>query len=239
MRKKLATTGWAAIGTLALVGTVAHSAPGETPDLESNPTTGYVESVDSAIPDGSVRHVIDSGAWRTSQMISASLAESPRIAIRSTGDSWVTWWRGGLPDGVYYRVRNHETGAWSAETRISLTTETSRHPEIVHDGTKGWVAYEVVSGSTTSIAVLGITDSPEPFPTRTIVASTTFGGDVDVLVHSISTHVWTSWVASSSQVGWSVYDHATDSWSSPAYQSYSGSSVAQARAVIQGQVLGN
>lgn len=208
----------------------------EAPDLELNPVTGFLESVDIATGAGHrVRHVVDKGqgGGRTSSYASSSAARSPRIAIRSTGESWVVWWEDAATDRVLYARRNPDTGAWTTEAVLSASGEDSQYPEIVHNGSTAWVAYQVASGTSTSIEVRSVIDDPEPID---VIATTTFTGDVDVLVHAESNHVWVTWVDSASYVGWS--ERQSSAWATAQYQSYAGSTVEAARAAIRATVLG-
>lgn len=213
---------------------------GEPPDLELNPVTGSVEAVDVAQDGGNrVRHVVDKGqgADRTSELISSNAGAEPRIAINNSGASWVVWWRDGGTGEVIYRKRSPATG-WSAETILSNAGEDSRQPEIVQCGSSIWIAFEVVSGGVTSIAATGISDTPEPFPTRTIIATTPFVGGRDVLVHSGAGQVWVTWVDGPTHVGWSRYDVASGLWSPAAYKPYGATGVDVARRNIRDLILG-
>ena len=217
-----------------------HAAP-DPPDLEINAATGHVESVDLAsTPTDRVRHVDDTGqgGTRTVSIVSSHAAGAPRIAITAGGDTWVVWWKDSTADEIYYAVRDLDTLDWGAERRISTPGEVSRYPEIVHGGSTAWIAYEIADGADTEIAVLSITDSPEPISSRTVLESTGFSGDVDVLVHAESNHAWVTWVDSATDVGWAEYDAATELWGLPQLESYSGSDVAGARESIRTTVVG-
>src|SRR6185503_9521675 len=102
-----------------------------------------------------------------SRLVSMTAGLSPRIAITSAGESWIVWGEPGSPGRLRYVWRNPATGLFSPVGSIGVPTESSRNPEIVHDGQATLVAYEIVGGSDRSVAVTGITDSPEPFPQRT------------------------------------------------------------------------
>jgi len=199
------------------LGLAVSLAAAEVPDLELNPVTGHVESVDVA-PDagGLVRHVTDAGRVRTSALVSTTAGVSPRIAITSAGDSWVVWWQDAAVDQVYYAVRSQVSGAWSAPAQASGAQQNSRFPEIAHDGTTAWIGYEVTSAGATSVAVVGITDSPEPIPQIVVTTSSTL--PLDLEVHAESDHVWVTWVDSLTSMGWSEHDAASGLWSLPQYQ---------------------
>jgi len=214
----------------------------EPPDLELNPVTGFVESVDIAEQSGDrVRHVVDEGqaGSRTATLISAASGASPRIAISGDGDSWVVWWRDSSTDEVRYTYFDSSTGTWNAEAVISESDEDSRYPELVHHASTTWVAFEAEDGSgDTIIAVTGVIDSPEPFGTRVAIASTDFSGELDVQIQTASGHLWVTWVDSASEVGWSEYDPVSGTWDSPDYEDYTGSTVKAARESIQAEIVG-
>ncbi len=213
----------------------------ELPDSELNPATGNIETVDAPAEEGNlVRHVVDpgKGASHSATTISTHAANAPRIAIKTAGDTWVVWWRDTFVDHVYLTIHDLQEETWSPEQRISESTEESRYPEIVHDASAAWIVYQIDTGSGSEIAGLSIIDSPDPWSTRTIIASSTATGDLDVRIHTEDGHVWTTWVDSTSDVGWSEYDAVAESWELPQYESYAASDVPTARANIRATVLG-
>jgi hypothetical protein len=216
------------------------AAVAEPPDLELNPATGNVESVDIDLASGSrVRHVFDrgQGGLGTNMTVSAPLANNPRIAITPEGDTWVVWWKSGVAAEVWLRVRDLGTGTWGTETRVSDPAAASRYPEIVHSGGVAWIAFEVEGGAGWTITLAGISDSPEPIDLLA-VASTSYAGDRDVLAHTAAGHLWVTWVESDTHVGWSEYDEASESWGEPGYESYAGTTVEHARSAIEAAVVG-
>lgn len=213
----------------------------ELPDSEVSPVTGNIETVDAPSEEGNkVRHVVDSGkgAGNSATMISTHAASAPRIAITTAGDTWVVWWRDTSVDRVYLTIHDLQEETWSLEKTFSQPAEESRYPEIVHDASAAWIVYQIDTGSGSEIAGLSIIDSGDPWPTRTIIASSTATGDLDVRIHAEDGNVWTTWVDSTSDVGWSEYDAVTDSWDLPQYESYAASDVPTARANIRATVLG-
>jgi len=228
-----------------LIAVVATGALGATepPDLEQNQVTGYVESVDIAPLSGNrVRHVEDQGPTgsRTATLISTAAGSSPRIAIKSNGDSWVVWWRNTSTDEIRYSFYDVSASTWRSEAVISESDEDSSYPELAHEGSTTWVVFEADDGSgETTIAVSSIIDSPEPFGARVAIASTDFSGELDVQIQVYSGHLWVTWVDSSSEVGWSEYDHNSETWDSPEYEDYTGSTVKAARESILEGVVGN
>ncbi len=229
-----------ALGTaLALgVATVAVRAD-DPPDSELNPVTGYTETVDVAYASGQrVRHTVDRGQQgRSVALVSTSAGANPRIAISSSGDSWVVWSTDNATSGVFYRVRDLQTGTWSEEELLSHPAENSRDPEIVHAGNATWVVYQITTASSTAIAVTGIADDAEPFPTVNIVATTGYAGEVDALVHAEAGHVWVTWADAGQVVGWSEYDAATGTWGAPTFESSAGVGLGAARAGIRAAIL--
>lgn len=228
--------------SLALVGgTFANfSWAADSPDLEVNPVTGLIELVDVAPNEGDrVRHVEDpgQGGERVDSLVSSNAAAGSRIAIKLTGESWAVW-QDTETEEIRYAFRDPVTKAWSAEAILSNSGEMCRHPSIVHNGTETWIAYEVQDGSVTSIAATGIIDSPEPFPTSSVVGTTSLAGTPEVRLHSESGQVWVTWVHSATDVGWSEYDHATNLWSAPQFEPYDRSTADDARQAVRNRVLG-
>jgi hypothetical protein len=225
------------VSLLALLAASTVTAAG--PDLEANPVSGNVESVDLDTDVGNrVRHTDDEGhgGERVTTLVSEVGGLQPRIAIdRTIGNSWVVWWTDGVTDQVRYAKRDILTGSWSGEAVISPSGAQSRHPEIVHDGEFAWIAHEI-HGAEVSIAVVGITDDPEPFGSW-ILDTTPYTGDVDVLVHTEANHVWVTWVDSATHVGWSEWDAATESWSQSQFLSYAGSNATSIRKLIRDSIV--
>jgi hypothetical protein len=216
----------------------------DPPDSEVNPVDGSIESVDSTWKDSawSIRYSLDEGQGQPIEveMItdSAETDLGPRIAINSEGDSGIVWYRDGEVDEVYFTARDLATREWSTLQRVSESDESSRNPEIVCNGAAYWLGFEVdAAGGQISIVVGSILDSSEPMPTRTLVHTTGYGGDRDLLMHSLSGHVWVTWIDSGQVVGWSAYDSATEAWSDPEFVSYAQTSVAVARTQIRNALL--
>jgi hypothetical protein len=215
----------------------------DPPDSELNPVSGFIETVDSVWQESSydVRHTTNQGPGQPTLVFMVDEDESddlaPRVAIASNGNTWVTWWRDAATDQVLIRKRTYSPRAWSTETLVSDPGESSRNPEVVHDGSEAFVAYEFSASVGTSIAVSRIKEDPEPFG-RSVLATTSFTGDVDVLIHTDSGHLWVTWVDSATYVGWSEYAYGTGSWGSALYESYAADSIAAARDRIRAEVLG-
>lgn len=234
------------IVALGLGASFGVSKAGDPPDSEVNPVSGFIESVDSKWENSSwsIRYVVDEGQGQalTSEWLTdaSGTDKSPRIAIRTDGDTGGVWWRDTTDDEVVFRMRDLATKTWSAAKQASTAGEGSRNPEMVTDGFTFWIAFELdAAGGGTGIAVNGISDSAEPFPTRTLLDTTTFAGDTDVMAHADSGETWVTWVHSGNDVGWSQYDSGTELWSLPGYESYANDTIKAARQRISDEVLGN
>ncbi len=218
----------------------------DPPDSAVNPVSGYVETTDATLSSGNyeVRHTVNPGQGQDPQVTTLTSASAddldPRLVISTAGDTWVVWWRDEASRKVLVRKRTYSTGAWDAERQVGNSSESGRRPRIVHDGTNPWVAYEnTAGGGGTKIIVQKITDGSDPIPTGTVLSTTTYGGDLAVVIRSESSHLWVAWVDSSTHVGWSQYTYATQTWTAAAYESYASDSVAAARARIRTTVLGS
>ena len=216
----------------------------EPPDSEVNPQTGSIELVDSValLSNREVRHVTNSGEGEPLAVVFVSNHPGddnrPRIEIESDGDTWIVWWRAATDDEVWVRRRSHVAGAWQAPRRVSEEGENSRNPDVVHDASNAWIAYEVITTGGIEIAVLGIGEDPDPFPSRVVVSETSHGGDIDTRVHFASGHLWATWVDNAADVGFAEYDYTAESWSVPSYESYAQDDVQQARGRIRATVTG-
>jgi hypothetical protein len=232
------------LGTLTAIVACLPLAASDPPDSKLNPVSGNIETTD-ATPDGDdydVRHVItvEGNPTRAVTTLSTDSRDDlgPRLAISGSGDSWVVWWREGETDEVIMRKRTHTTDTWSDELRISDKSESSRSPEIVHDGKNAWVAFELDDAGDIVIAVSVIGDDPNPVGSRMYVSATDYAEDCDTLIHNEDGHLWVTWVDSSTEVGWSEYDYASESWNAAGYESYSSDSIEDARERIRDGLTG-
>src|SRR5262245_61078239 len=213
----------------------------DPPDAAVNPTTGNIEVVDVLATGGAVhiRHTLNQGqqALQVTELSTGTVTDvAHKVVVSSAGEVWVTWWRDGSTRQIFVRKRSQ--GTWDAERLVSDAGQSSKKPQILHDGTNPWIGYEYVSGNGTGIAVSKVIDGPDPINPVTI-ATTSFAGNVDGHVHASSGHLWVTWVDSASQVGWSEYDHQAAAWGTPNGEPYDEDSVSEARARIESHVLSN
>ncbi len=217
----------------------------DPPDSKINPISGFIEVTDATWSGTSddVRHVVNPGSDHLLQVFIVSADprndNGPRLAISPAGDTWIVWWREDTLSSVVVRGHNDSTGVWTSERTVSDAAENSLNPEIAHDGSRPWVAYEVHDQSATSIAVIPISDDSDPIPQHAIVGTTVYSGDVDVRINAESGDLWVTWVDSDTNVGWCEYDYATSTWSSPSNESYASDNVTAARGRIRTTVLSN
>ena len=125
------------------------------------------------------------------------------------------------------------TIAFPASTNRS--TESNSRPRLKYVGDKAWIAYQIASAKSRCVGVQIIDDDPEPV--RTIVSTTAFTGDLDIQLHAEASHLWVTWIDSTSRLGYSEYSYISGHWSAPIPESYSPDSVAAARARIRSYVL--
>ncbi len=216
----------------------------DPPDSELNPMSGFIETTDAVwqTDNYNVRHVINlgNGYKRETFMVTIdSLDEvGSRLAITDDGNSAVTWWRDSEIDKVLMRIRTYSSGEWTPVKLISESTESSRNPEIVFDGTAIWVAYEFDYSNETAVGVQIINDDPNPLGSRAIVTTTDYAGDLDTMIHEEAGHLWISWVDSGTEVGWSEYDYGTEEWDTESYEWYADDSVEAARERISATIIG-
>lgn len=215
----------------------------DPPDSRVNPQSSLIETVDTTLSGEilRVRHTItsSSGGQQITLLTNPAVSDrDPHIAIESDGDVWVVWWRESSTTAVRASKRDHSTNTWSTESLLSLASETSKRPRIAHDGTKAWVSYAVAGQSGQSVAITGGED-PSSMPARTIVATTSNTGDLDLQVRAGSGALWVTWIDSSTNVGWSEYSYQSQTWSAAAYESYASDSIGAARSRIEATVLGN
>jgi len=222
------------------------AAASDPPDSELNPVSGKIETVDSSDDAGNydLRFVADPGggcARSIFPLTTDALDDlAPRLTITAEGDTWVVWWRDGEIDSVLARKRTLATDSWSEEITVGDKLESGSRPEIVHDGSAAWVAYEIDGPALeTTIAVGVIHDDPDPVTTRETVDTTGYTGDRDLSIVFADGHLWVSWVDSATEVAWSEYDYATESWGAVGYESYASDDVEQARERITTAILAN
>jgi hypothetical protein len=213
----------------------------DAPDVRLNVASGFVEVVDAAWSGSNynVRYTqaMTDGDPKGSTLLTTNTANDvdPRIASAPNGDAYVTWWRDLKTDAVIYRKRNFATGVWGAERILGRATESGSHPRIVDFGSRACVAYQIQNIKSRSVGAQIIDDDPEPF--RSIVATTSFTGDLDIQLDSEMNHLWVTWLDSASSVGYSEYHRETSLWDLPSYEPLASDSVADVRSRIRINVL--
>lgn len=238
-RRRLVPSAVLSAIVLVSVGALIASDP---PDSKVNPQSGFVETTDSywAGADYNVRHTISRGEGKPPivSVLATGPEEDlgPRLAIGPAGDTWVAWWRDEAADGVFVRKRTYSSGAWDATRRVGDSSESSRHPAILNDGSQAWIVYEATVPGGTRITVAKIPDSPSPIDPLGL-RTTSYAGCVDATIHSEAGHLWATWVDSGTNVGWCEYDYEASGWRAPSYESYANDSVSDARSRIRNTVL--
>jgi hypothetical protein len=226
----------------AIVLASAVSVSVDPPELRINPTSELIETVDATWSGSNfnVRHtqITTSGEKETSILLTTNSANDldPRIEIAPSGNVVVVWWRDLSVDKLVYRKRDVATGVWGAERFAGATAESNSRPRILYVGDTAWVAYTIQNPKSRSIGVQIIDDTPEPI--RSIIATTTYAGDLDVQLEAEAGHLWVTWIDSASLVGYSEYNFEGHFWSVPYRESYAGGTVAAARDRIRNRILG-
>jgi len=215
----------------------------QPPDARVNLQSGMIEISDPvwAGDNYDIRYVVTSGEMIQASDVTTHPADDlrPRMAIAPNGDAYVVWWRDVATTQVLVRRHNHADGTWSAESVLNSADVPGRNPEIVHDGSDVWVAFVEQAALETIIRVSAIEDSPDPFGVVADVASTDFDGDIDLAIHAASGHLWITWTDSDLDVAWIEYDHASATWSTVDYDSYSADSAKHALERIRTTILGD
>ena len=213
----------------------------DPPDLRINSVSGLIEIVEATWSGSNfnVRYTqaTSDGEFRSSQPITSNAANDldPRIASAPSGDAVVVWWRDLKVDAVVYRKRSQATGAWSPERTVGRITESGSHPRIACFGVEPWVAYQIQGSKSRSVGVQIIDDDPEPF--RSIIATTSYNGDLEIQIDAELDHLWVTWIDSASHVGFSEYDSEAKLWAVPKFEPFSADSVMAARSRIRERVL--
>lgn len=218
---------------------------GDPPDSQRNALTGEIEIVESIL-DGSpsepayaIRHSRDEGqgaATNSTLLGDAGVDDlEPRLAIDSQGKTSVVWWSDHAIPQIYLAQRAAD-GQWADTAKLSRADESSISPEIVVVRDEPWITYEIRGPLGRGIAVLGIgSESPEPFPDRTLIRWTERQEELDVRIHASPESLWTTWIDSDTDVGWSEYDFATETWSEASFEPYADDAN-QARKIIRERI---
>jgi hypothetical protein len=227
----LAVFGWACWAAFAV----------DPPDVRINTATGLIETVDATWSGTNyeVRHTLENGEGQlvSSFLLSANSTNDldPRIAVSSSGNAYVVWWRDTSPNVVVFRARAGGTGRWGGERTAGLATESNSRPRVANDGFHSWVVYQIQSSKERCVGAQIIDDDPEPV--RTIVASTAYQGDLDLQLSAEAGHLWVTWIDTGSRVGYSEYLREKGYWTLPAYESFATDSVSAARERIRQRIL--
>ncbi len=213
----------------------------DAPDLRINAVSGLVEVVDATWSGSNynVRYtqVTTDGGSKGSTLLSSNAANDldPRIGSAPSGDALVVWWRDLKADMVIYRKRTLATGAWGLERTVGRTTESGNHPRVAYLRDDPCVAYQIQKSKSRSVAAQIIDDDPDPI--RSIIATTSYSGDLDIQLDAEMNHLWVTWIDSASSVGYSEYDSEAKLWALPKFEPLATDSVTAARSRIRERVL--
>jgi hypothetical protein len=230
----------AAVALIALASCAVFAV--DPPDLRINTVSGLIEAVDATWSGANynVRYTAtDESGRQTASLLLTSNGKNdfdPRIAVSLEGDAWVTWWRDSSPNLIVYRKHVYATGVWEPERVVGDVAESDSRPRIAYFGDTPWVVYQIQGVKSRSVGAQIIDDDPEPV--RSIIATTTYPGDLDLQIQAESGRLWVTWIDTGSRVGYSVLTDAKGVWAPPAYESYATDSVASARARIRTRLIG-
>jgi hypothetical protein len=228
------------IAVMVLASAASYSV--DPPDVHVNTVSGLIETADATWSGSNfnIRYteVTSAGQQVNSVLLStnASNDNDPRIAVAPNGDVVVAWWRDLATDAVVFRKHLFDALAWSPEHPVGLASESGSHPRVIYAGDKPWVAYQIQNPKTRSVGVQIIDDDPEPI--RAILATTGYGGNLDIQIQFESGHLWVTWVDSAASVGYAEYGFEKQLWSVPAQEPYSTDSVSAARSRVRNRLLG-
>jgi hypothetical protein len=205
----------------------------DPPDSAINPLSGLVETVDAEYTDSGWywRHVVDpgDGISRSPKYVRySSVDPRPRLTISSLGDSWITWQEEDTLGSAVLVLRHSSAyNRWSDELVVTDPDLACHDPEITHDGLNAWIAYESrgPTSTQTEVSAQAIHEGPDPVSApvasnRTVLSTTVYEGDIDVLIHYQSEHLWVTWVHTASRIGWSEYDYELEIWRPAEYEIY-------------------
>ncbi|HEX5041608.1 MAG TPA: hypothetical protein VFV75_01820 [Candidatus Polarisedimenticolaceae bacterium] len=212
----------------------------DPPDSQLDSTSGLIHTVDSA-PSGSdqvIRHTVDPGVGQAtvSAITSGHADYSPHLAIG--GDMLRVVWQRDLAADQIRTVTVDRHGTLGTEWLLSDVSEDSRNPDIAVFGSLSYVAYEVHGEAAVALAVQTIIDDPDPIGPRIVVGTTTYSGEADVRIHAADGHLWTTWMHAADVLGYAIFDVATQTWGTTAYEPIVGGDVVTALKNVEGTVLG-
>lgn len=195
-------------------------------DFAVNPSTSRPEVVWSRFDGNDFEIVLsrwDGIAWSDPEPLTDNSVDDldPAIAFTHTGSALVSWWREEGERQVWF-LENLGGADWSGEDRVTALPETGSLPAVASAGTGTRVVFQTEAGSATEIAVA----TRENGWSRVVIAETTYqgpegDGSLFARIHSRDGRLWADWVDGPGEMGYSVYDSQTASWSAPAHESYS------------------
>jgi hypothetical protein len=160
-----------------------------------------------------------------------------RVAIGDDGVVHVVWQRDLTADEVR-TVAVRADGTLGPEVLLSDPAEDSRNPDIVVLGSDLYVAYEVHGEPAVAVAVQTIVDDPDPIGPRIVVGTTSYSGDADVRIHAADGHLWATWMRAADDLGYAIFDVATQTWGTTAHEAVVEGDVVTALKNVEGAVLG-
>ena len=210
----------------------------DPPDAKINPVSLEIEIADPVWSETNfdIRYVVNPGRNATTFDLAVHPADDlrPRLAIGPNGDAWVVWWRDLATPQILLRTHDYASDTWSVEAVAGLP---GRNPDIAFDGTRAWIAYEATDSAGTVVTLDALDDTPDPVSLTSSVATTTYQGQMDLQLHVKAGRLWVTWIDSDSEIGWSLYDAATEFWGLPGYENYASQGSKQALSQIESVVL--
>ena len=195
-------------------------------DFAINPSTHRPEVVWSRFDGNDFEIALsrwDGTAWSDPEFLTDNTVDDldPAIAFTHTGSALVSWWREEGERQVWFLEKAEGTD-WSEEDRVTVLPQTGSLPAVAASASGTRVAFQAPGGTGTEIVV----SNRETGWSRVVVGETAYqgpGGDgcLYARLHSRDGRLWVDWIDGPGEMGYSVYDPQTDSWSAPAYESYS------------------
>ncbi len=207
----------------------------------TNPVSGYLERV-WEVHDGhdyEIHWAKKVGTvWTSERSLTDNTADdtNPRLAFFADGSTAVAWKRAGSSGGrIYYLGHDYTDGWQSSAVAVSDGTRDASMPAALVFGSNAWIAWqEQATGGMRVMA--GGSDGGDAWPlgfTVSHIGTSSLNAPYAEISKS-GTHLWVSWIDSSTQLGWSEYDSTNDTWSTEQHESYSGpADIPAARARIE------
>lgn len=218
---------------MGLVAWALAACPVAYGEVVVNPLTGNEESVESR-PTANGREIVwsvNDGGWQPSVALTSNLVDDldPVLCFSPNGRRFVFFWRDEATDSVVV-LRDSADAVWGDEEPVYVGSPIETPPSCAFFASEAHFAFSVQAGPGLRHVLVGDApdDDPEcpgegcpeepPCPGEDCpinlyqLYSVQVMFQIDLILHSESNHLWTTWVDTDGEIGFAEHDAGLEAW---------------------------